>query len=299
MIAGAFALSVAVLCGVAALAPARRKLADRRALIRVSTLSPSEWRQYQQVRGSIFQRWVRPALTLWAHRVRLRPARIDARLLEEAGLDSSRLTGVELQAFRFWGAGLGVIAGASLALFIPAATLLLPLLAWTGYVLPLAAVRRRRRRRQALIRGELPDLIGIVRALHRDGVPLERTLHLVASQRASFPLLGAEIERCLAGYGLGLSLDDALEGLAARIGVPEVSLLTGSLIQGRRLGSGLDQGLKELELAARAAQRNQATAEASRVSTKLLAILAAIYLPEFALLIMIPLFLGLLQHAFG
>ena len=75
--------------------------------------------------------------------------------------------------------------------------------------------------------------------------------------------------------------------------------MIGTLVQGRRLGSGLDDGLKDHEVAARAAQRNQATAEASRVSTKLLAILAAIYLPEFVLLIMIPLFLGLLQHAFA
>ena len=72
-----------------------------------------------------------------------------------------------------------------------------------------------------------------------------------------------------------------------------------SLSQSKRLGSALDEVLKDHETAARAAQRNQATAEASRVGTKLLAILAGVYLPEFVLLIMIPLFLGIVQRAFG
>src|SRR5437867_5237549 len=104
VIAGSVALSLALLCGFAALAPAHRTAADWRALIRVSTLSPAEWRQYQQVRGSLYQRWARPALLLWAHRLHLRPARIEGRLLEEAGLDPGRFTGLEIQALRFAGA---------------------------------------------------------------------------------------------------------------------------------------------------------------------------------------------------
>jgi tight adherence protein C len=299
MIAGALASCLAVLCAVAALTPAGGGRAGQSALIRVSTLSPTEWRQFQESHASAYQRWLRPALLLWARRLRLQPAGVDARLLQEAGFEASRLNGVELQALRIFGAGLGVIAGASLGLLYSTSILLLPLLAWAGFLLPLVALRRVRRRRQALIRSELPDLIGIVRAFYRAGVPLERTLHLVASQRASFPLLGVEIERGLAGYGLGLSLDDALRGVAARTGLCELSLLVGTLVQAGRLGSGLDEGLKEHEDAARAAQRNQAAAEASRVGTKLLAILTLVYLPEFALLIVIPLFVGLLQHAFG
>ena len=299
MIAGTVGLGLAVICGFLALAPPHRTIADRTALIRISTLSPAEWRQYQQARGSPYQRWARPALLLWAHRLHLRPARVDQRLLEEAGLDATRFTRIDLQALRLSGAGLGLIAGAGLGLMVPGSTLLVPLLAWAGYVVPVGVIQRRRRRRQGRIRRELPDLIGIVRAFHRAGVPLERTLHLLAGQRASFPVLGAEIEGAMARYGLGLSLEQALEGVAQRTGLPEVYLVVGTLVQGRRLGSGLDDGLKDHEVAARAAQRNQATAEASRVSTKLLAILAAIYLPEFVLLIMIPLFLGLLQHAFA
>jgi len=46
-------------------------------------------------------------------------------------------------------------------------------------------------------------------------------------------------------------------------------------------------------------QRNRATAQAAAVTTKLLAVLGGIYLPEFVILIMIPLFWGIMQRAFG
>lgn len=299
MIVGALAVSLAVLCATRALAPLRPGAAAPGALIRTSTMSPAEWRQYQRGRGFFYQRWTRPFLVLWAQRLHLRPARLDRRLLEEAGLDADQLPGLEFQALRVACASLGLVTGLVLALLVPGFALLAPLCTWAGYVLPVRALLRRRRRRQAGIRAELPDLLGIVRAFHRAGVPLERTLHLLAGQRATFPLLGSEIERAMARYGLGVSLEDTLATLAHRTGLPELSLVVGTLAQGQRLGSALDDALKDHERAARAAQRNQATAAASRVSTKLLAILAAIYLPEFVLLIMIPLFLGIVQHAFG
>jgi hypothetical protein len=50
---------------------------------------------------------------------------------------------------------------------------------------------------------------------------------------------------------------------------------------------------------ARMNQQNRSTAQAAAVSTKLLAVLGGIYLPEFVILIMVPLFWGIMQRAFG
>ena len=50
---------------------------------------------------------------------------------------------------------------------------------------------------------------------------------------------------------------------------------------------------------ARMAQRNRATAAASQVSTRLMGVLVGVYLPEFVLLVMLPLFWGVILRAFS
>jgi len=57
--------------------------------------------------------------------------------------------------------------------------------------------------------------------------------------------------------------------------------------------------LRDQELMARMNQQNRSTAQAASVSTKLLAVLGGIYLPEFVILIMVPLFWSIMQRAFG
>ncbi|HYM50676.1 MAG TPA: type II secretion system F family protein [Candidatus Limnocylindrales bacterium] len=297
---GALALSLALWCGLRAIGSTTMpRIIGRRSLIRVSTMSPLEWRMYQERQRSIYERWARPLLLLWADRLRLRPAHLDPRLLEQAGPGGGRLLGTEVQAWRVAGAAGGVLTGLTLAALAPTSIVLVPLLAWAGYLAPIRLAIRRVRCRQAAMRRELPDLLGVIRAFHRAGMPLERTLHLLARQRGTFPVLGTELETALGEYGTGEPLDVALNRMASRTGIPEVSLAVGSLAEGKRLGAALDHVLKDHEVAARAAQRNQATAEAARVGTKLLAILSVIYLPEFVLLIVVPLFLGIIQRAFG
>ena len=76
-------------------------------------------------------------------------------------------------------------------------------------------------------------------------------------------------------------------------------MLITALNQSKRTGGGLDSVLRDQELMVRMNQRNRATAQAAAVSTKLLGVLAAVYLPEFVILIVIPLFWGIMQRAFG
>ena len=79
----------------------------------------------------------------------------------------------------------------------------------------------------------------------------------------------------------------------------DVAALVGALAQCKRIGGGLEATLRDQELIARMNQQNRSTAQAASVSTKLLAVLGGIYLPEFVILIMVPLFWGIMQRAFG
>ena len=87
--------------------------------------------------------------------------------------------------------------------------------------------------------------------------------------------------------------------MAARIGVDELNSVVGAIAQGKRLGSAMESILRDQELLVRMAQRNRATAAASQISTRLMAVLVAVYLPEFIILVMVPLFWGVMLHAFG
>lgn len=299
----ALALGLAVFTGLMIPSPVARRSAVRAGnLVKASTLSPLEWRQYQRERASWYDRWARPLTLLWAHRLRLRPARVDRLFLIQAGVDPDRFTGLDLRALKLAGALVGVLLSVVLATIGGGFLAFTPLLAWAGYIAPNRFLASRRRQRERRILEELPDFIGLIRAFTIAGVPLERALHLIASQeqfQVGQPILTAEVRSALSRYGLGASMQQSLEEMADRLGVDEFRLFVAALSQGRRLGIGLAQMLRDQELMARMNQRNRSTAEASRVGTKLLGVLAGVYLPEFVILIMVPMFWGIIHRAFG
>lgn len=298
----AIALTLGMFCGTLAIAGAPRRSHVRGGLVKASTLSPPEWRQHQRQSASWYERWGRPLAVLWANRLHLRPVKVDRDLLVQSGVNPDRFTGIDLRAVKVAAAVAGVMVGLILLPLGAGLTPLIPLFGWLGYIAPNRYLAGRRRRRQGQVLDELPDFIGLVRAFVTAGVPLERALHLIASQDQfdmDQPILAAEVRAALARYGLGLSLEEALEELSRRVGVDDVRLFIAALAQGHRLGIGLHRLLHDQELMARMNQRNRATAEAARVGTKLLGVLAGVYLPEFVILIMIPLFWGILHRAFG
>jgi tight adherence protein C len=217
--------------------------------------------------------------------------------LTQAGVDG--IDPAELGVIRLMTALLAAAFGLSLAVFLPGALFMIPLLAWFGYIAPLRFLAGRRRRRQAEIQHDLAELIGMMRAFHAAGMPLERTLHVLSTSAAADTLLKREIRAALGRYGLGQSIEEALEEIGRRTGVDDLSGLVTALVQSKRSGSGLDASLRDQELIVRMSQRNRATARAAAVSTKLLAVLGGVYLPEFVILIIVPLFWGIIQRAFG
>jgi tight adherence protein C len=299
MIGGALSLAFGIFCGLTGLLLPKNGPALKDAqFLRATTLSPTEWRRLQAARKSSYERWLRPALQLWASRLRLRPIRMDRMMLIQAGLDPDRFDGTQLRALKVAGAIIGALIAIALGLITAMFAFLVPLLAWLGYLLPTWVLASRRRRRQARVIDELPDLAGLLRAFISTGVPFERALHLVAQGRPAGPLTD-ELRLALNRFGLGIGIEEALDEMALRIGADDVSLFVSALTRGKRLGVAGEQILRDQELQLRMNQRNRSAAEASRVGTKLLGIVAGIYLPEFMILIMVPLFLGVISRAFG
>ena len=269
------------------------------ALIRASTLSPLEWRLHQHNHEGWYRRWLRPIALLWGTRLHVRPARMDPLYLIQAGLDPEELDGVEFRVMRLMSALAGAVIACLLAVIASVGLALVPLLAWAGYIAPARVLAGRRRSRQDQVHRELPQLISMIRAFTVAGMPLERGLHLLSANTSPDSILKKEIRIALGRYGLGLSIEQALHEIGPRTGVDEVAMFVSALTQSKKAGSGLAATLRDQELMVRLSERNRATAQASSVSTKLLGVLGGIYLPEFVILIMIPLFWGIMQRAFG
>lgn len=299
MTIGALCAALACFAGLQSLLGTRPTQPSASELIRTTTLSPVEWRLHQRNHEGWYQRWVRPVALLWGGRLHLRPARIDPLYMVQAGLERDQIDGVEFRVLRLMSAAAGAVLAALLAILFSGAFLLIPLFAWAGYMAPARYLAGRRRRRQAGLERELPQLISIVRAFTLAGMPLERTLHVLSDNSQPDSLLRGEIQRALGRYGLGLTIEQALEEVGLRTGVDEVAMFVGAVAQSKRLGGDLDATLRDQELMVRMNQRNRSTAQAAAVGTKLLAVLGGIYLPEFVILIVVPLFWGIMQRAFG
>jgi Flp pilus assembly protein TadB len=293
--------ALAVMCLAAAL-PARRRRALPVELARLSTMDARDVARHRDAQRPPWERLLQPAVAIVATRLRPSWAGVGEDDLRRAGIDVDRFGVGELLTVKVLGGLSGAAMVLALAALAPGAVVLLPLFAFGGFVAPSVVVTRRRAARQARMLGELPDLVSLVKAFVGAGIPLEQALHLISAQLGAGPqpsLLAAEIRRALGDYGLGMSIDAALHAMAARTGLTELEMLAAALAQAKRQGAGMERVLRDQETIARMQQRNRALAAASRVSTRLVGVLVLVYLPEFLVLILAPLFYGIFLRAFG
>ena len=295
---GAILVAAAVLCLLMALSPRPRRLGPARsglAFIRSSTLDRPEG---PRPRGAM----ARGLLRRVSDRLGLGARWVTRQELVEAGIDPVAITPEEITTLKLLvgGLALGVCLVAGTA--VPSALLLAPLAAWLAFIAPSVLIGRRRARRRAMVMTELPDIVGLLRAFINAQVPLEQALHLISRQVADADptnILAGELRLALGDYGLGQTIEASLTAMADRLGIEEVRTLVAAISQGKRLGSGMEMILRDQELLVRMAQRNRATAAASQVSTRLMGVLVGVYLPEFVVLVMLPLFWGIMLRAFG
>lgn len=113
-----------------------------------------------------------------------------------------------------------------------------------GYILPRHALRWRAARRQRLIKDELPVVLNLMRLLFDAGLSIEHTLKAISEQAGKItPELSKEFAWALRRIETGQDRGEALEEMAKRINVPELTETVAILKQAARYGGSLRDSL--------------------------------------------------------
>lgn len=190
------------------------------------------------------------------------------------------------------------VSGAGLAVAI-GAPFLAPLLGYTGYLAP--ALLRDRHSANELRQADRA-LLGAVEwadALVAAGRPAERALLAVARHGTGAPLLDRTLAAAADASSLGAPLFRVLSSRAGAAGLTPVKRLADELERSRDLGAGSRTVISDARDRLRSEARARALAAASRVETKLMLVLVLCYLPALMLVVVVPLFVGLLAGMLG
>lgn len=113
-----------------------------------------------------------------------------------------------------------------------------------GAALPYLYIERRRSRRLTRFAEEFPDALdSLCRALKANN-PLSTAIEILAWE--SVPPISTEMRRVADEWGLGASWDTALDNLAARVPIPEVSQFAAAVKLHNKTGGKLSQVLATL-----------------------------------------------------
>lgn len=294
---GALATGTAVFCLLMALFAPWLAVPARDDAVRAAGLARERYVRLVSAERPAWERVLAPVAGWVGERVPALASQVSERDIVRAGLDPAALPPAEIYAAKLV-LGVAILAvGLALSALVPIALLVALPLAFVGYVFPTEYLGWLGRRRQSQLRRELPDFLALVRPL-AERHSLERAVSEVADalHRASNGrnLLGEQVRGAVAAYGTGVDLYAALRDVGAASNLEELDELAGSLAQARHLGKGVGEVLAEHERGLRDGERNRLLGAASTVQPKLAAILAGVYLPEFVVLIVLPLFLSTL-----
>jgi Flp pilus assembly protein TadB len=205
--------------------------------------------------------------------------RRDARLaIQRAGLDG-QITARDVAAARVACVLVAIALSPRLAALLPARALPLVILGllWGASELPLLLLARRAAKRGAALRATLPDALDLLRACLAAGLPLRRSLSLVADHCAE-PVAG-EFACVAAETAFGIPQSTALDGLAARNPEPEVRALVSAVRQAERNGSPLAPVIAAQANDARLAHNRAIIERGARAGPKIQLIVSATIVP--------------------
>jgi Flp pilus assembly protein TadB len=263
--------------------------------VRAAALPRHRYERLVAAERPVWERLLAPIAKRLAERLPGLQKQVDERLIVRAGLDPAVLSPGEVYAAKLVAAvGVLIVMLALTPLFGGALVLgLVP--AYLAYVFPTEYLGWRAGRRQAQLIRELPDFLALVRPLAQR-MSLEHAfsetaiaLHAASDGRN---LLASQVRRAVAAYGTGIDLYVALRDVAVANDLEELDDLAAELGQSRHVGKGVPASLEATERSLRESERNRLLGAASTVQPKLAAILAGVYLPEFVLLIVLPMFIA-------
>jgi tight adherence protein C len=178
----------------------------------------------------------------------------------------------------------------SLARDFPPALLVLGLPAFgaIGWMLPVVYLNRRARERTDRIERELPELIDLLVVTLEAGLSFLASLNMAAT-RLRGPL-GEELRLALQEQRLGLTANDALQGMLRRSETPALRTFVRSVIQGESLGVSTGQIMRNLALEMRKTRRAKAEERAQRAPLKMLFPLIFLIFPAMFIVLLGPAF---------
>ena len=166
--------------------------------------------------------------------------------------------------------------------------------AGAGFVLPYVWLHRRVRNRKLAIWRRLADVFDMVTVCVEAGLGLDAALRQVATKlKGPF---SDEISLTLRQVGMGRPRRDALEDLAYRVDVPEVTTFVNAIVQAEQLGTSLGRVLRAQSLSLRVRRRQKAEELARRAPVKMVFPLVLFIMPTFFIVTIGPMFVHLVDY---
>jgi tight adherence protein C len=171
------------------------------------------------------------------------------------------------------------------------------LMAWfalAGFFLPYYLLRRRVRTRKLAIWRRLADVFDMVTVCVEAGLGLDAALRQVAT-RLKGPF-SEEISFTLRQVGMGRPRREALEDLAYRVDVTEVTTFVHAIVQAEQLGTSLGRVLRAQSLSLRVRRRQKAEEMARRAPVKMVFPLVLFIMPTFFIVTIGPMVVHLVDY---
>jgi len=187
---------------------------------------------------------------------------------------------------------------AALSLIVPIGPLVVAAASYVGFIAPTLRVDRAAADRRSEAERALVTLVEWAEALVASGRPVEGAFVAIAERGVGGRLIDDAVSAAARSYALGAPLFPALAREAAALGLPTLAGIANDLERARDLGRGALVVLRDHRDRLRGSERARNLDAAGRVEGRLMLVLVLCYLPALMLLVVIPLFLGLLDGLF-
>lgn len=201
---------------------------------------------------------------------------------------------MSLNAFvTFWAVLLATFGGMGLMAFVllPSEMMIqklvaIPMLLMLGWMFPRMWLKGKMGARQKTVLKGLPDAMDLVTTCVEAGLGLDAALARVA-EKTEGPF-AAELQYMMRDVALGKLRREAMQELAQRIGVEELSTFIMSIVQAEQLGVGIAQVLRVQSDQLRTKRRQKAEKSAHEAPIKMLFPLVFFIFPAFLIVILGP-----------
>jgi tight adherence protein C len=163
-----------------------------------------------------------------------------------------------------------------------------------GVVLPYYWLRRRVRIRKTAIWKQLADAFDLITVCVEAGLGLDAALRQVATKLKG--PISSELNLMLRQVGMGRPRREALEDLAYRVDVPEVTTFVNAVIQAEQLGTSLGRVLRAQSISLRVHRRQRAEENARRAPVKMVFPLVLFIMPSFFIVTVGPVAVHLITY---